>query len=83
MLTARWQPQKDDPAALFRRPRSSRSAECARVETWWALGIEAAGHPDTLSGTLKATAALLFSSPLPDAPQLHNADSMSYSQWIH
>ena len=52
-------------------------------ETWWALGFEAAGAPETLMRTLTATAALLFSSPLPDGLQLRIADSMSYSEWLH
>ena len=52
-------------------------------ETWWALGFEAAGAPETLRRTLAATAALLFSSPLPDGLRLRIADSMSYSEWLH
>ena len=52
-------------------------------ETWWTLGFEAAGAPETLMRTLAATAALLFSSPLPDGLQLRIADSMSYSEWLH
>ena len=52
-------------------------------ENWWTLGFEAAGAPDTLRRTLAATAALVFSSPLPDALRLRIADSMSYSEWLH
>ena len=52
-------------------------------ETWWTLGFEAAGAPETLGRTLAATAALLFSSPLPDGLRLRIADSMSYSEWLH
>ena len=55
-----------------------------RTETWWTLGIEAAAPPppDTLSGTLEATAARLFSSPIPDGVRLRRAESMSYSEWL-
>ncbi len=52
-------------------------------ETWWTLGLEAAGAPATLRRTLAATAELLFSSPLPDGLRLHITDSMSYSEWLH
>ena len=74
-----------DPAAL------SGGATCAveltevinGKEAWWALGLEAAGAPDTLKRTLGATAALLFSSPPPDGLRLRMSDSMSYSEWLH
>ena len=52
-------------------------------EPWWTLGLEAAGAPATLRRTLAATAALLFSSPLPDGLRLHITDSMTYSEWLH
>jgi hypothetical protein len=51
-------------------------------EPWWTLGFEAAGHSEALRGTLDATAALLFSNPLPDGVELRRTDSISYSEWL-
>jgi hypothetical protein len=51
-------------------------------EPWWTLGFEAAGHSETLRGTLDDTAALLFSNPLPDGVELRMSDSISYSEWL-
>ena len=50
-------------------------------KSWWTLGFEAAGHPATLREAIEATAALLFSEPLP-AGELNVDDSMSYADWL-
>lgn len=53
----------------------------SRGESWWTLGFEAGGHPDQLGEAIEATAALLFSEPLP-AGELSVDDSMSYANWL-
>ena len=50
-------------------------------ESWWTLGFEAVGHPDTFRESIEATAALLFSEPVP-AGELNVDDSMSYADWL-
>jgi len=53
----------------------------SRDESWWTLGFEAAGDPGTLKEAIEATAALLFSEPLP-AGELNVDGSMSYADWL-
>ena len=77
-------------AAHGTRPAGDESACAVEVtevltgeEPWWTLGFEAAGHSETLRGTLDSTAALLFSNPLPDGVGLRMTDSISYSEWLN
>jgi hypothetical protein len=84
-----WVPVKKD-RRIGRFPGADDESTCAVEvtevlkggEQWWTLGFEAAGHPETHRGTLDATAALLFSNPLPDGVQLRMANSISYSEWL-
>jgi len=51
-------------------------------EQWWTVGFEAAGRPERQRATLDATAALLFTNPLPDGVELRMTDSLSYAEWL-
>ena len=54
----------------------------ARGKPWWTLGFEATGPADRLCSTLQATAALVFTHPLPGGVELGPDDSRSYAQWL-
>jgi len=71
-------------AGLSQGPRCE--VELTEVHTrgqhWWTLGFEATGPADLLSGTLQATAALVFAHPLPGGVEPGPDDSRSYAQWL-
>ena len=50
--------------------------------TWWTVGLEATGGPDTLERDLQATARRLFDGTLPDGAGLELEASMSYARWL-
>ena len=52
------------------------------AEPSWTLGFEATGHPDTLTGSIDATAALVFRDRIPGGVELGLSDSVSYSEWL-
>src|SRR5947209_14351029 len=51
-------------------------------QDWWSLGLEATGPADLLSAGLQATAALVFTRPLPGGAEFRMEDSMSYAEWL-
>jgi hypothetical protein len=54
----------------------------ARGETWWSLGLEAAGPADLLRGALEGTAELIFAQALPAGVELGSGDCRSYAEWL-
>lgn len=54
----------------------------AQYQDWWSLGLEAAGPADLLGTGLEATAALVFTQPLPAGVELRMENSMSYAEWL-
>jgi hypothetical protein len=71
-------------AGLGDEPRCE--VELTEVRTgsqdWWTLGFEATGPVDLLRSELQATAALVFTHPLPGGVQPGLAESSSYAQWL-
>jgi hypothetical protein len=51
-------------------------------QDWWSLGLEATGSADLLRAGLQATAALVFTRPLPGGAELRLEDSVSYAEWL-
>jgi hypothetical protein len=51
-------------------------------QDWWSLGLEATGPADLLRDGLQATAAVVFTRPLPGGVELRMEDSMSYAEWL-
>jgi len=49
---------------------------------WWSLGLEATGPGDLLRPVLRATAALVFTRPLPSGVDFRLQDSLSYAEWL-
>ena len=49
---------------------------------WWSCGLEATGPAGSLRTGLEASAALVFTRPLPSGVELRMADSMSYAEWL-
>lgn len=70
-----------DPAGA---PRCAVELTEIRVhdQDWWSLGLEATGPADLLSAGLQATAALVFTRPLPGGAEFRMEDSMSYAEWL-
>lgn len=54
----------------------------AQHQDWWSLGLEATGPADLLRPVLGATAALVFTRPLPSGVDLRVQDSTSYAEWL-
>jgi hypothetical protein len=51
-------------------------------QDWWSVGLEATGPADLLRAGLQATAAVVFTRPLPGGVELRMEDSMSYAEWL-
>jgi len=49
---------------------------------WWTLGFEATGPASLLRSQLEATAALVFSQPLPGGVEPGADESRSYAEWL-
>jgi len=49
---------------------------------WWTLGFEATGPAELLRSGLEATAALVFSQPLPGGVEPGPDQSRSYAEWL-
>jgi hypothetical protein len=85
---SRFPPATGQDIAPAPRPGSQPWCEVELTEVrapgqdWWTLGFEATGPADLQRSTLEATAALVFTQPLPAAtkPSLNN--SRSYAQWL-
>lgn len=54
----------------------------ASGQTWWSVGLEAAGTPGLLRAAVLHAAGLLFAVPLPAAEKLSLDNSRSYAQWL-
>ena len=52
-----------------------------RGRDWWTLGFEASGPADLLRGALEATAAFVFTIPLPGG-EAGSEESRSYARWL-
>jgi hypothetical protein len=52
------------------------------AETWWTVGLEARGLPQTLGRVMELTAERVFRGPSPDDIRLDVMDSMSYATWL-
>ena len=51
-------------------------------ETWWSLGFEATGPPDSLHSTLQGTAALVFAQAMPADVKFDMSHCQSYADWL-
>jgi hypothetical protein len=51
-------------------------------QDWWSLGLEATGPADLLRPVLGATAAFVFTQPLPSGADFRMQDSTSYAEWL-
>jgi hypothetical protein len=51
-------------------------------QDWWSVGLEATGPAELLRAGLQATAALVFTRPLPGGAEFRMEDSMSYAEWL-
>ena len=86
--TSRFSLTRDQIAApagdLVGVPRCAVELTEIRVhrQDWWSLGLEATGPADLLRAGLQATAAVVFTRPLPSGLELRMEDSMSYAEWL-
>lgn len=51
-------------------------------QDWWSLALEATGPGDLLRPALRATAARVFTRPLPSGVDFRLQDSLSYGEWL-
>jgi len=51
-------------------------------QDWWSLGFEATGPAGLLRGALEATAAFVFTRPMPSGAEPSPDESRSYAEWL-